>query len=307
MSKKKENPDRREYTIMIVPHQGKLVRSFSIHIKAVKYGIAALCGLLLFFAGSYINHGYQLKVAQSDRAELEQYRQKSGAQQAKLDQLAKETAELQGELERLNQLEADLLGLVRSEQGGPVSRSGVDRPAAVYQGQGGPQVKPTADQIAGLVQQLKAAAKDREQGLKDLQNEFAAVQARKAATPSIWPAEGDVTSRYGWRQAPIGWGRDWHPGIDIANNYGTPIAATADGQVVESGWNGGYGKMVKIDHGNGIVTIYGHNSENLVSAGAAVKKGDIIAYMGSTGYSTGPHVHYEVQINGNTVNPASFL
>ncbi|MGL5513487.1 MAG: M23 family metallopeptidase, partial [Sporomusa sp.] len=116
-----------------------------------------------------------------------------------------------------------------------------------------------------------------------------------------------VTSRFGWRSSPWGRGSDWHPGIDIANDTDTPIVAAAAGIVTNSGWSGGYGKMIEIDHGNGIVTIYGHNSKLLVESGKLVKKGQPIAYMGNTGLSTGSHLHYEVRVNGTAVNPASFL
>ncbi len=122
--------------------------------------------------------------------------------------------------------------------------------------------------------------------------------------PSIWPTTGEVTSPYGLRWG----GTDFHPGIDIANDMGTPIVATADGVVEYAGWNsGGYGNMVDINHGNGIMTRYGHASQVVVSVGQQVKRGQLIAYMGSTGFSTGPHVHYEVHINGNRVNPISYL
>lgn len=122
--------------------------------------------------------------------------------------------------------------------------------------------------------------------------------------PAIWPTTGVVTSPYGLRWG----GTDFHPGIDIANDTGTPIVATADGIVVVAGWNaGGYGNMVDIDHGNGMMTRYGHASQVLVSAGQFVKRGQIIALMGSTGFSTGPHVHYEVHVNGQRVNPISYL
>ena len=122
--------------------------------------------------------------------------------------------------------------------------------------------------------------------------------------PAIWPTTGVVTSPYGLRWG----GTDFHPGMDIANDMGTPIVATADGIVVVAGWNsGGYGNMVDIDHGNGIMTRYGHASQVLVSAGQYVKRGQIIALMGSTGFSTGPHVHYEVHVNGQRVNPISYL
>ena len=122
--------------------------------------------------------------------------------------------------------------------------------------------------------------------------------------PSIWPTTGVVSSPYGLRWG----GTDFHPGMDIANDMGTPIVATADGIVEYAGWNsGGYGNMVDINHGNGIMTRYGHAMQVVVSTGQQVKRGQLIAYMGSTGFSTGPHVHYEVHVNGNRVNPISYL
>ena len=125
-----------------------------------------------------------------------------------------------------------------------------------------------------------------------------------AYLPSLWPASGDVSSPYGLRWG----GSDFHPGIDIANDYGTPIIAAASGTVTAAGWNsGGYGNMVDIDHGNGIWTRYGHAEAVAVSVGESVRKGQIIAYMGSTGFSTGPHVHYEVHVNGEIVNPILYL
>ncbi len=128
-----------------------------------------------------------------------------------------------------------------------------------------------------------------------------------ATKPSLWPTSGEVTSGFGWRNSPWDSGREFHPGIDIANNIGTPIVATADGEVVKSEWSGGYGNIVQINHGNGIETIYGHNSSILVKAGQSVRKGQMIAYMGSTGRSTGPHAHYEIRVNGTAVDPISFL
>ena len=115
---------------------------------------------------------------------------------------------------------------------------------------------------------------------------------------------GEVSSPFGLR-----WnGSDFHPGIDIANDFGTPIVATADGVVTDAGWNaGGYGNKVDIDHGNGIMTRYGHAQSIVVHTGQHVRRGQIIAYMGSTGFSTGPHVHYEVRIHGEPVNPAPYL
>jgi murein DD-endopeptidase MepM/ murein hydrolase activator NlpD len=115
------------------------------------------------------------------------------------------------------------------------------------------------------------------------------------------PARGRITSPFGMR-----WGR-MHNGIDIAAPTGTPIYASAAGQVTFSGWNGGYGNLVIINHGNGMETYYAHNSKNLVSKGQNVSKGAHIANMGSTGNSTGPHVHFEIRRNGTPLNPMNFL
>lgn len=128
-----------------------------------------------------------------------------------------------------------------------------------------------------------------------------------ASKPSIWPTSGEITSPFGWRNSPWGNGRELHPGLDIANSLGTPIVATADGVVAQCGPAGGYGNVVQIDHGNGLTTIYGHNSRFAVSAGQQVKKGQIIAYMGSTGRSTGPHSHYEIRENGTAIDPMAYL
>ncbi|MEG6584420.1 M23 family metallopeptidase [Dendrosporobacter sp. 1207_IL3150] len=302
-----KKPERQEYTIMIVPHKGQGIRSFRIRAKVIKYGVSILCAGALLLTGTYVNYQHQLNVAAVQKSELDVLRSNKGSQEAQIEQLAKDAAGLQEDLNRLSSLEAELRRLVNSEQSSGVSRSGISRSVPMNSGQGGPLAKPAISEISEWVELLKSDVKAREQSIEQLRNEVIAKNARMAVTPSIWPTEGDITSRFGWRDSPIGWGRDWHPGIDIANSYGTPIIASADGEVVESGWNGGYGKMVKIDHGNGIATVYAHNSRNIVSVGSFVKKGETIAYMGSTGYSTGPHLHYEVRVNGNAVNPASFL
>jgi murein DD-endopeptidase MepM/ murein hydrolase activator NlpD len=123
----------------------------------------------------------------------------------------------------------------------------------------------------------------------------------RSSSGLIWPVSGPVTSGYGWR-----WGR-MHEGIDIAVPTGTPVAAAASGQVIVAGWMGGYGNLVVIDHGGGLATAYGHNSSFAVGSGSTVSQGQTIAYAGSTGNSTGPHVHFEVRVNGSPVDPLGYL
>ncbi len=124
----------------------------------------------------------------------------------------------------------------------------------------------------------------------------------------MWPtAVTQITSPFGWRTHPVFGSQRFHSGIDIGADYGDTVAAADGGVVILSEWMGGYGKAVIIEHGNGISTLYGHNSELLVSEGQRVRKGEAIARVGSTGYSTGPHLHFEVRQDGSPVNPMSYL
>ena len=129
----------------------------------------------------------------------------------------------------------------------------------------------------------------------------APVVSAPSAAGYIWPVHGVMTSSFGWR-----WGR-MHEGIDIAVGSGTPVVASASGTVIVAGWVGGYGNLVVIDHGNGIATAYGHNTNVTVGTGQQVAQGQLIAYSGSTGHSTGPHVHFEVRVNGSPVDPLGYL
>lgn len=123
----------------------------------------------------------------------------------------------------------------------------------------------------------------------------------------IWPTDGPITSPFGWRTHPIFGTQRYHSGIDIGADYGDSVVAADGGIVIYADWMGGYGKAVIIDHGGGISTLYAHNSELVVSEGQRVRKGQQISLVGSTGYSTGPHLHFEVRQNGSPVNPMGYL
>lgn len=161
-------------------------------------------------------------------------------------------------------------------------------------------------------QQDEASEMDALQAVSaQLADQIRAAQARNAAdgttdeTPStsglIWPVSGPITSPFGWR-----WGR-MHEGIDIGVGYGTPIHAAAAGTVIYCGWEEGYGNFVVLDHGNGLATAYGHQSQIAVSCGQQVAQGQVIGYVGCTGHCTGPHLHFEVRIDGNAVDPMGYL
>ena len=126
-------------------------------------------------------------------------------------------------------------------------------------------------------------------------------------TPKGWPVSGRITSPFGNRENPKHGGSEFHSGMDIAVSPGTPVRSTADGIVSFSGWSAGNGNLVVVEHGSGFSTFYAHNSSNAVSVGKKVRRDTIIAYTGSTGNSTGPHLHYEVWKNGRPVDPKGFI
>lgn len=130
----------------------------------------------------------------------------------------------------------------------------------------------------------------------------------EARTPFgfMWPSRGAITSGFGLRRHPV-WGiMHVHTGVDIASLWGSPVLAASDGRVIYAGWFGGYGKIVVIDHGQGISTLYGHLSKWLVPSGDEVHRGQVIARVGNTGFSTGPHIHFEIRINGTPIDPEGF-
>lgn len=144
--------------------------------------------------------------------------------------------------------------------------------------------------------------------LRNMENSGGGAPAGHGGTGQfMWPCNGPITSYYGWRTHPIFGTTKYHSGMDIAVDSGTPIHAADSGTIVYSGWLGGYGNCVMIDHGGGLVTLYAHNSALNVGEGQYVSKGAVVAYAGSTGYSTGPHCHFEVRLHGELTEPLNYL
>jgi murein DD-endopeptidase MepM/ murein hydrolase activator NlpD len=154
---------------------------------------------------------------------------------------------------------------------------------------------------------LQTASEKQQEKMGSLLGKLEGQKSLLACTPAIRPVKGWLTSRFGYRTSPFTGRREFHKGLDIANRKGTPIAVTADGIVKSVGSKRYLGKYVTIDHGHGMVTHYAHLDKALVKRGAKVKRGDIIAEMGNTGRSTGPHLHYAVYLNGVPVNPSTYI
>lgn len=232
-----------------------------------------------------------------ERADIEAHKQKLEADRAKLVELEKSALAKQAEIEQK-----------KAERNVVLQKAQNDRATAM---QAIEELNASSAQVSAMLKERQAAR-------------AAAAAAAAAAAQSSggqgasdnwvqgtgqlgWPVSGEITSPYGYRVHPI-WGTTiYHSGIDIGIDEGTPVHAADGGVVVWSGWMGGYGYAVVIDHGNGLSTLYGHNSELAVDEGQSVAKGQVISYAGSTGNSTGPHVHFEVRVNGDPVDPMGYL
>ncbi len=167
------------------------------------------------------------------------------------------------------------------------------------------QSQPALDQAKADERQWREEADALRAASANVANELTSSSPSSPQTPSssglIWPVNGPITSPYGMR-----WG-SLHPGIDIGAGMGTPIHAAAAGTVVAAAYSGGYGNLIVIDHGGGLATAYAHQSSFALGAGTQVAQGQVIGYVGSTGFSTGPHLHFEVRVNGSPVDPMGYL
>jgi len=219
-------------------------------------------------------------------------------------------ARLQTSLDRVEMRQAATLNTLEESYDGKVKRMrGVladlgfrdpktPRPAAV----GGPFVPVKLPTNAGTFERQLYRIKVARTQVDRLTHTLGTVPIRKPILGEI-----DLTSSFGVRSDPFGRGPAMHSGLDFRSAHGSPVRTTANGRVVAAGWNGGYGKMVEIDHGNDVTTRYGHLSDIDVKVGQTVRVGQTIGRVGSTGRSTGPHLHYETRINGDAVDPQKFL
>ncbi|NLB89345.1 MAG: peptidoglycan DD-metalloendopeptidase family protein [Syntrophomonadaceae bacterium] len=214
-----------------------------------------------------------------------------------LEKQKKEITDKQNEIKKLMGIKDDENKEVTSVSGG---KGGADVSMHQYAS--------VDEDIFNRIQNLRTYLDRQEQELDELLAQVNNSPEYFRSIPNQWPVSGDITSPYGWRKSPFG-GRTqtFHDGIDIANDVGTDIVAAADGEVIFSGYQAVYGRTVIIDHGYGFTTKYAHNSALLVEKGDKVKKGDVIAKLGSTGRSTGPHLHFTVTKWGNTQDPLIYL
>lgn len=277
-------------------------------LRLLAVGAGAVVGIV---AAASIFSIYTLTHSYLHEAEAAQLREANRIQQEQIRQIAKKASALGQEVDAIQRTEDGLRALV----GAPPAEtdSAVQEGDAAPAPTGGAPHALTTDEVSEALTMLEERTAVRRTSIGQLavtmQRDVPGASSflgddTPVTTPTGWPTDGFISSGYGLR-----WnGAEFHQGIDIAAEMGTPIVATADGVVTIAGWNaGGYGNMVDIDHGSGVSTRYGHASAVVVTAGQRVRRGQIIAYVGSTGHSTGPHLHYEVRLSGQPVNPSSYL
>jgi len=228
-----------------------------------------------------------------ERAQIEAHKKKLEEDRAKLVELEKAALAKQAEIEQK-----------KAERNVVLQKAQNDRAVAM---QAIEELNASSAQISAMLKERQAARAAAAAAAAQAAGQGSSYTWVQGTGQLGWPVSGEITSPYGYRVHPI-WGTTiYHSGIDIGVDEGTPVHAADSGVIVWSGWMGGYGYAVVIDHGNGLSTLYGHNSELAVDEGQSVSKGQVVAYAGSTGNSTGPHVHFEVRENGDPVDPMGYL
>ena len=295
------------FTFWLIPADGQHVARKHVKKAHIKYAFTGFASVVIALGIALGVLGHMAIQNEAQKQELAEYKQTKQEQAQKIQELQQMAEKNQKQLAYLSKLEDQ----VRSQ----MEKSGAQLPpkndASVYAGKGGASLG-SASEVSFMLEQEKNISLQAKAKAEDFQKLLGAIENenyRRDVTPSQWPTDGGfISSPFGGRPNPFsGYGRDWHPGIDIAVDYGTPVYASAAGYVEQSGWYGGYGKYVRLSHDFGYETAYGHMSRLAVEAGSFVKKGEVIGYVGSTGYSTGPHLHFEVMKYGEQVNPSSLM
>lgn len=302
-------PRKKEFfTIMILPGPNSRVHKFSVSKTLLRnLGIALL--VAFFVSAGMFGEYFHM---QGKVWELDSLRSETVQQRQQLNQFASSIVDMKGQMARLQDLSTKLRTLAnvgghgKNQQLLGIGGSGEMSPISLDE-LGKKTHKEMMDQMSQELDNLKVAAAQQEAGMKKLADYLENRNSVLASTPDIWPVRGFITSTFGNRKSPIYGTPQFHEGLDIANSVGTPVIATANGTIAELGYQSGYGRFIKIQHGYGMVTVYGHLSRTAVSEGQRVKKGEVVGYVGNTGSSTGPHLHYEVRVNGVPTNPMKYL
>ena len=306
---KKERRPAPGFTLMLIPQRGHgQVRQLTLSRHGLTRVLAGLGGIVLGI-------GVILAVGVTGPLGYGPVVEENLALKAQLLELESAVTEAEVALERMQILRTQLDALSGT---GPLAQEEMsavgaleERPRALLPGEQGVPMEPAsrareadAGALLSRTERLLVALSLAEPSMT---SRVDAERVRRQSEPVIWPVRGLLSSGYGMRRSPVTRRYKMHSGIDIAAPRGTPVLATGAGTVVLSEYNSGYGNFIEIDHGGGIVSRYAHNSRRMVEVGDEVLRGDLIATVGSTGQSTGPHLHYEILVDGEFVDPIEFI
>lgn len=289
---------KKPFTIIFVPHDGSNTRSIKIQSLTILTSFIALL-TLLGFASLFAYKSFSESSLVSKNKNLKKKITKLQEQNRRYQKLGSNIKTIKQKLDKSRKLHNSILKMSGLQE----LASSDARSKAVNIA----ELSNTGDQLEKTQEILRNQDKKNE-NLKDIKR---LVENRNRVfqhTPILWPVDGWLSSSYGYRKDPMGGkGRSFHEGVDLAAWFESPVRVPADGKVIFSGREGGYGETIKIRHEYGYTTVYGHLSERLVQEGESVARGSLIGRVGSTGHSTGSHLHYEVRVNGEAVNPWPYL
>ncbi|VEN73936.1 Metalloendopeptidase [Candidatus Desulfarcum epimagneticum] len=305
---------RKKFSFYILSNTGSPIKRTAASYSSLMAMGAAGAAFLVFFC--YIIYGYfNLKSVSVDtgmlQREIQAQKTEIEGQRRQIERFTRDINSLKGKLADLKKFEKKIRIIANIED--------VDKQDGLF-GIGGSIPEDLDPKIAlrennesllremhSQTSHLKIASTRQEEDFESLLKHFEKQRNLLASTPAIWPVKGWVTSKFGYRKSPYTDLREFHKGLDIAARKGAPIISSANGVVSFAGRKGLLGKVVVIDHGHGMVTRYAHTDKILVKRFQKVKRGDVIALVGNTGRSTGPHLHYEVHLNGVPVNPHKYI
>lgn len=302
-----------ELTIVVFPGSLKAPKKLRMPKRFVKIavlvsfiGLVGVLGSSFYFVQKYLRF-------QGSETELVKLRRDAKIRKIQVEKFAQQIKNYETEMARLERFEKKLRVITALEDspksveknwgvGGPYGLSTNSFTTAMGRG-----AVNMVERLSNGLGHLEKQAKIQSISFQELDDFFKNQKSFLSSTPSIWPTRGWVTSGFGFRKSPFTGLREKHEGWDIAARNGSPVRATADGVVLVEGREYGYGNLIEIDHGYGVVTRYGHNSKHLAKVGDRIKRGQVVALVGSTGRSTGPHLHYEVLLHGVPVNPKNYI
>ena len=298
--------ENRFFTILFLPSNPSKVKKVILSGFVIK--ALAVSALILMVTSSIVFLDYvSVKKKEIDLTSL---KEQTKVQNVQIRTFADKISDMETELARLRSLDTKIKVLTDT-----VDIKTKDEKMSLGE-KGGPEAMqmsfntdPSLKEMMARLDRLNIEARVQENKLHELHTSLELEKSFVSATPSLWPVRGYLSSRFGDRESPFGdnGGKEFHEGIDISAPSGSPVVATAEGVVTFADRDTGLGNAVVLDHGYGFVSRYGHLSKILVQAGDKVKAGQSIGLVGSTGRSTGPHLHYEVAVNGFKVNPMKYL